>query len=329
MTAILANLPDATRSVGIVIPVYRGERTLGALIEEILRVDEVALTPAGCAFRITEIILVHDAGPDESDRAIRQFAAQNPRIVPVWLTRNYGQHAATLAGIAASRAEWVVTLDEDGQHDPGAIPELLDAALRHRVHLIYASGDQPHGRLRRFGSRLARSLFARLSQKGRTAVHFSSFRLILGELARLVTATAGTAVYLDVALSWVIGRSASVTTELRHEGREAISYSPKKLVGHFMRMMVSLGPRPLGWIVQLGTLIGVAGLGFAGLTVYQRLTAGIDVRGWSSVMAVLLTGFGLTLIVLGVVARYIGTLVTIALGRPAYATVTDDSIVFR
>lgn len=329
MTVLLTNLPDATRSVGIVIPVYRGERTLGALIEEILRIDEKALTPAGCAFRITEIILVHDAGPDQSDRAIRQFAAQHPLIVPVWLSRNYGQHAATLAGIATSRAEWIVTLDEDGQHDPGAIPELLDAALRHHAHLVYASGHQPHGRLRRFGSSLARGLFARLSQTSRTDVRFSSFRLILGELARLVTATAGTAVYLDVALSWVIGRSASVATELRHEGREAISYSPTRLMGHFMRMMVSLGPRPLRWIVEIGTLIGLAGLGLAGLTLYQRLAGGIDVRGWSSVMAVLLTGLGLTLIVLGVVASYVGTLVTIALGRPAYATVTDDAVVFR
>lgn len=317
------------RSLSIVIPVFRGADTVAPLVAEILRIGELGTTPDGCAFSVLEVVLVHDDGPDASDGVLRRLAHEHANIEVVWLARNSGQHAATFAGISASRGEWVVTLDEDGQHDPACIPLLLDAALSERCHLVYATGRAPHSLSRRLASGLAK-LFYRLASSGSTSpARFTSFRLILGELARYVSATAGPSVYLDVALSWSISRITSKPVTLRNEGRPAKSYSWSQLTQHFLRMVVSIGARPLGTILLVGLLTGGAGVSFALLTVAQRLSGAVEVPGWASLMATVLSGFGLVLMAIGVVAGYLGVLVTMALGRPSYTTVTDDAIVFR
>lgn len=317
------------RTLSLVVPVFRGAETIGALVREILSLQSCESTPSGRRFTLLEVILVHDCGPDESDVVLRMLAAEHAEVSIVWLAKNSGQHAATLAGVAASRGEWVITLDEDGQHNPAAIPWLLDTALDTRCHLVYGVGRAPHRFWRRAASRLAKRVFRLASGGAGPASEFSSFRLILGELARYVGATAGPSVYLDVALSWSITRVATHPVRLRSEGRPAISYSWSRLGQHFLRMLASLGVRPLTIIFLGGLASGTVGLGFAALTVIQRVTGIVDLPGWSSLMATLLIGFGVTLTAIGIVAAFLGVIVTIMLGRPAYTTVTDDSIVFR
>lgn len=317
------------RTLSLVVPVFRGAATIEGLVREALGLRSSDWTPSGRAYTLLEIILVHDCGPDDSDVVLRSLAAESSEVSIVWLARNSGQHAATLAGIAASRGEWVITLDEDGQHDPAVIPELLDAALDSRCHLVYGVGRAPHRLWRRAGSRLAKGVFRFASGGAGPASEFSSFRLILGEIARYVGATAGPWVYLDVALSWSISRVATHHVRLRAEGRPAISYSWSRLVQHFLQMLASLGVRPLSLIFLGGLASGTIGVGFAALTVIQRVTGVVDLPGWSSLMATLLIGFGVTLAAIGIVAAFLGVVVTIMLGRPAYTTVTDDSIVFR
>ena len=319
----------APRTLSVVVPVFRGAETIDGLVREILALQSLGSTPAGRGFTLLEVILVHDCGPDDSDVVLRNLVTECPEISIVWLARNAGQHAATLAGVAASRGEWIVTLDEDGQHDPKVIPELLDTALNSRCHLVYGVGRAPHRLWRRTGSRLAKRVFRLASGGAGPSSEFSSFRLILGEIARYVGATAGPWVYLDVALTWSISRVTTNRVRLRSEGRPAISYSLTRLSQHFFRMIASLGVRPLSLIFLGGLASGVVGLGFAALTALQRVAGVVDLPGWSSLMATLLIGFGVTLAAIGIVAAFLGVVVTIMLGRPAYTTVTDDSIVFR
>ena len=132
--------------VSVVVPVYQGEATLKPLVDEIVPLLQITKTPAGNLFRVIEILLVNDNGPDNSAGAIRQLATSQPAVRPVWLSRNFGQHAATLAGIASSGGAWVVTMDEDGQHAPADIGLLIDTAIAANSPLVYGQheGDAPH-----------------------------------------------------------------------------------------------------------------------------------------------------------------------------------------
>ena len=74
---------------------------------------------------------------------MRELEKRYEFVRPIWLSRNFGQHAATLAGIACASGEWIVTMDEDGQHDPAYLGTLLDAALDQQRSAGLRRAEQP------------------------------------------------------------------------------------------------------------------------------------------------------------------------------------------
>ncbi|HET6966768.1 MAG TPA: glycosyltransferase [Ornithinibacter sp.] len=321
MTDTSARTPH---QVSVVVPVYQGERTLRAVVEEVGAFVGDRTTPAGRPYRVTEVVLVHDCGPDRSDVVMRELAQAYDWVRVVWLSRNFGQHAATLAGIAASGGEWVVTLDEDGQHDPEAIAAMLDTAMGEQADVVYArpTNEPPHGVVRNASSRGAKWLVERVA-KGARAAEFNSYRLVLGEVARSVAAYAGPGIYLDVAISWVARRVTTCPVRMRAEGDRPSGYNVRSLVSHFWRLVLSSGTRPLRWVSFLGAAaVVLAPVVALGLLVGRALGSW-DVPGWTSTMILLMVATGVILFSLGVIAEYVGMAVNMAMGKPLYLPVRD------
>ena len=270
------------------------------------------------------MLLVHDCGPDDSDEVIRRLAADHAWIRPVWLSRNFGQHAATLAGMASSGGDWVATLDEDGQHDPAHLAEMLDHAMDARADVVYAApvNPAPHGALRNLSSRGAKVSLRWLIGNPDAAI-FHSYRLVLGEVARSVAAYAGPGAYLDVALGWVSRRTTTCPVRLREEGRDTSGYRLRTLLSHYWHSVLTGGTRLLRAVAVLGVLMGALGFALAAVLVWMHLEDSIDVQGWTSLAVVTLISSGAILVALGVVAEYLGVAVAMAMGRPLYVIVSD------
>jgi undecaprenyl-phosphate 4-deoxy-4-formamido-L-arabinose transferase len=319
--------PTYTHSISVVVPVYQGARTLRALVDELLPLVEGFVTPAGHAARVEEVILAYDRGPDDSGRVIRALAAEHAWIKPVWLSRNFGQHAATLAGIASSGGDWIVTMDEDGQHDPAYVGVILDVALRDHADVVYAEPENrpPHGFVRNSASRMSKRLLESLFGGGK-ASHFNSYRLILGEVGRSVAAYAGTNVYLDVALGWVAARVVTAPVLLREEGDRRSGYSYRRLFAHFWRMVLTSGTRGLRLVTATGVVFFVGGILFALYLVIARFAVGDIPEGWTSQMVLTAVGTGVILVSLGIIAEYLGVAVHAALGKPSYLIVRDPAL---
>lgn len=310
--------------VSVVTPVYQGERTLDDLVASIAPFTEDFTTPDGHRATVTEVILSYDRGPDDSAAVIRRLADTWPWVRAVWLSRNFGQHAATLAGIASSGGDWIVTLDEDGQHDPVFIGGMIDTALREQADLVYAapSNRPPHGFVRNTASKSSKKLLESFLGGGQ-ASQFNSYRLILGEIARSVAAYAGTGVYLDVALSWVSAKTVTSPVLLRDEGERTSGYSYRRLFAHFWRMVLTSGTRGLRFVTGVGALFFAGGILFALYLVIMRAFA-VDIpAGWTSQMVLTAAGIGAVLMALGIIAEYLGVTVSSALGRPTYLIVRD------
>lgn len=322
MQHVETNAAQRLREISIVVPVYQGERTLDALSEEVARLVEPQTSPRGRGFRVSELLLVNDGAPDGSAAVMEALATRYAFVRPIWLSRNFGQHPATLAGMASTVGEWVATLDEDGQQDPRDIGKLLDCALDARARLVYArpSNAAPHGALRNWFSGAAKWIF--VSILGARIGAFNSFRLIEGEVARGVAAYAGANVYLDVALSWVVGNSSHCEVRLREERGRRSGYTPRKLLRHFWQLVLSSGTRPLRFISLVGTLSILFAISFSALAVWERLNEQIPVQGWTSTIIVVCLFAGLTLVSLGIVAEYLGFAVGMAMGKPAYLIVS-------
>ena len=275
--------------------------------------------------RVAEVILVHDAGPDRSDAVIRRLVSTTPFVRPVWLSRNFGQHAATIAGMSSSGSEWIVTMDEDGQFDPNDIGRLLDVALAKGAQLVYGTSENPpHGLLRNSASRVAKA-FATLVLADGALVKFSSFRLMLGETGRGAAAYVGPGVFLDAALSWVFGRTASCPVEFREGFDRPSGYTFRKLLSHFWQLVITMGPRPLRLVSLAGVVAGFAGVVLALVVIIEKLAGNIGVPGWTSVIVIVLLLGGLNLAAVGVVAEYVGAAVRMAMGKPLYLITSDPS----
>jgi glycosyltransferase involved in cell wall biosynthesis len=130
--------------------VYRNAATL----RELHRRLEGALGP-----RLHELVLVDDGCPDGSRAAMVELAEEDPRVRPVVLGRNVGQHAATLAGLRQATGSWVVVMDADLQDPPEAVPALIARAEAGDVDAVFG------GRQGRYESRsrlLTSSVYKRL-----------------------------------------------------------------------------------------------------------------------------------------------------------------------
>jgi undecaprenyl-phosphate 4-deoxy-4-formamido-L-arabinose transferase len=312
--------------VAVVVPVYQGELTLERLLEEIAPLTRGALTPGGRAFRVAEAVLVHDGARDRSADVMLALAERHPFLRLVWLSRNFGQHAATLAGMASTTTSWVATLDEDGQQDPRDVGRLLDEAITHGALLVYAhpTNRPPHGALRNAASASAKWAFVHLLGN-RTIGRFNSFRLVRGDVARAVAAYCGANVYLDVALCWVVDTARHCPVRLREERGRSSGYGLRRLVHHFWQLVLTSGTRPLRLVALLGVVSVVAGLAVTSWVIYGRLVHGVPVAGWTSTMIALSLLSGLALFSLGVIAEYLGVAVSMALGKPPYLVVSKPS----
>jgi polyisoprenyl-phosphate glycosyltransferase len=318
---------EGEHTISVVIPVYRGEHTLTAVVEELVELTKPHRTPGGRWCRIAEVVLVHDAGPDRSDVIIRRLADQYLFVHPVWLSRNFGQHAATLAGMSSTGSDWIVTLDEDGQFNPADVGQMLDVALDRHAQLVYGSptNPPPHGAARNAASSFAKFLAVRVLSDGHLE-RFSSFRLMLGEAGRGVAAYVGPGVYLDVALSWVFGRTAVCPVEFRDENDHRSGYSFRRLLSHFWQLVITAGTRPLRLVSFVGVLTAFGGLIVALVLVIRRLVLhDTTVQGWTSVIVVLLLLGGAVLFSLGIIAEYVGAAVRMAMGKPLYLITADPS----
>ena len=310
--------------VSVVVPVYQGERTLRSVVAELAASVADRTSPGGRPYRVTEVVLVHDCGPDRSDDVIRDLDATHEWVRTVWLSRNFGQHAATLAGIAASGGEWVVTMDEDGQHDPRAIGKLLDTAMAEQADVVYArpTNEPPHGVVRNTASRGAKWVVERMA-KGAPAAEFNSYRLVLGEVARSVAAYAGPGIYLDVAIAWVARRVTTCPVEMRSEGDRPSGYNLRRLLSHFWRLVLSSGTRPLRWVSALGAGAVLLAPVVAAALIIGRALGSWEAPGWTSTMILLMVATGVILFSLGVIAEYVGMAVNMAMGKPLYLPVRD------
>lgn len=307
----------SVESISVVVPVYLGEKTLEKLVSEItyLKFSEKTQNP----LNILEIILVWDGAKDNSAEVMKSLAQNNPLVKNVWLSRNFGQHAATLAGVARSRGDWIVTLDEDGLHSPNDIKKLLNTGLNGSFQLVYgvSETEAPHNSFRNKTSKFAHWIFKSfLGNENRG--DFSSFRLIRGDVGRSLSAYCGAGVYLDVALQWVTLTSGTCPVSLREEWRPPHSYNSSRLLSHFRRLVLSSPGTPLRAISLMGIFTIFLSLGLTGYALYQKLTGNVPVQGWTSLFILTAFLFGVLMVSIGILAEYIGLILSISMGKPLY-----------
>jgi polyisoprenyl-phosphate glycosyltransferase len=312
-----------------VTPVYSGAPYLKELVAELEKL-KVFLDQHGDRLVLGEALFVSDDARDESVSILEGISETYPWLRVITLSRNYGQHAATVAGILHSSGDWVVTLDEDGQHPPQDILRLLEQAVAEQLDVVYAAPEKgPHGTLwRDLPSRLCKRLVGTLSGN-QHAVHFNSFRLARGSILRAAAAVFTHSSYFDVVLGWFTTRVGCVSLPLhdpRADKGQQSGYSLGRLIRHAKRLLVSSDIK----ILRAGSFIGLVALAisalFAAYTLYAKLLQPelVPIQGWTStILAVLFLG-GVSCLLLGICLELLFVVLRHVQGKPTFL-VTDRS----
>jgi undecaprenyl-phosphate 4-deoxy-4-formamido-L-arabinose transferase len=297
-------------AVSVVIPVFRSEQSLPLLVERLYTV----LARRGAPF---EIILVNDDSPDGSWEVIRRLARRWPGVSGVALSRNYGQHNALLCGIRRARHEVIVTLDDDLQHPPEQVPQLLER-LTDEVDVVYGTPQRERHGLWRDGASVLLKWALRHVVGADTARQVSAFRAFRTRLRDGFAGYSSSYVSIDVLLTWATTRFAAVAVphEPRRLGRSG--YTFRKLVSHALNLLTGFSVAPL----RLAGLIGAVttGLGLAALTfaLVRALLAGTAVPGFLFLASLITVFSGTQLFALGVLGEYLGRMYLRTMERPVY-----------
>jgi undecaprenyl-phosphate 4-deoxy-4-formamido-L-arabinose transferase len=142
--------------------------------------------------------------------------------------------------------------------------------------------------------------------------------MIDGEIARTLAAYSGNGIYLDVALFWIASKIGYCQIKLRNEGRPS-SYSYYKLIGHFWKLIITTGTRPLRLITLLGFVALLFALAVSIYAIYGKFIINIPVAGWTSLMIVTSVFSGFIMVSIGVVAEYLAITMTNLMGKPLYS----------
>jgi glycosyltransferase involved in cell wall biosynthesis len=297
------------RAIGlsIVVPVYRGATTVGALVEALS-----ALRPEGGI----EIVLVNDGSPDNSGDVCRELAAR--ATVPLTYiehARNFGEHNAVMSGLRHARGRYVITMDDDLQNPPEEVIRLYDHARLGGWDVVYTRyAKKEHEGWRNLGSRFANGVADMLLDKPK-GLYLSSFRCMSAFAVEQVARYSGPYPYVDGLLMQVTQRLDSI--EVKHlpraEGRS--NYTLKRLVLLWLNLATNFSVLPLRLAILAGAVLGVLGVLAAGVVVFEGLS-GETPSGWASMMTVVLLVSGVQFLILGVLGEYVGRAFLSANGKP-------------
>lgn len=299
------------KKVSFVIPCYRSEKTLPGVIEEIR--DAMNKLPA----YTFDIFLVNDCSPDQTFRTITELCGKYDNITGINLAKNFGQHAALMAGLRKSDGDIVVCLDDDGQTPADEVGKLL-AGIEEGSDVVYASyGNKKHSAFRNFGS-WVNDLMTRVMLGKPKELHITSYfaarRFVVNSMLQY-----------EKSYPYVIGLVLRATKNITnvpvtHRSREvgASGYTMKKLLGLWFNGFTAFSIMPLRIASVIGTICAAIGFLYGIYTIIKKLVNPAVPLGFSSMMAAIVFFGGMIMIILGLIGEYVGRIYISINNSPQY-----------
>jgi undecaprenyl-phosphate 4-deoxy-4-formamido-L-arabinose transferase len=297
--------------VSVVIPVYNEEANLPLLFSR--RYTTLDQLDGGW-----ECVFVDDGSNDRSVALLRaqyQLRPQHTRVIV--FRRNFGQHAAITAGLAAATGDIIITLDADLQNPPEEIPRLVAAAdAGHDYVGTIRQGRRDHW-ARTFLSGRINAIRART-----TSIRMTDQGCMLRAYSRHVVDAINSSDEVNTfipALAYLYARN-PVEIEVKHEARHAgvSKYSFYKLIRLNFDLMTGFTLVPLQLFSMLGMVISILSGLLVILLVLRRLFLGPEAEGVFTLFAIVFTLLGLALFGIGLIGEYVGRTYEQVRGRPRY-----------
>jgi glycosyltransferase involved in cell wall biosynthesis len=296
--------------LSVISPVYRAANVLEELVSRI----KAAVPPD---FTDLEIILVDDYSPDESWKETERLARIHPEVKGIKLSRNFGQHYAITAGLDHASGDYTVVMDCDLQDQPEEINKLYTRA-KEGYDIVLA---RRYNRQDSFFKKLFSKLFYRTlayltgSKQDETVANFGIYsRKVVHEVCQLRESIR----YFPTMVQWVGYRASHVDVEHASRSEGKSGYNFRKMVKLALDIILAFSDKPLRLIIKFGATIACVSFLMGIYTIYQRLSGGVSVSGYASLMTSIWFLSGCILMTLGVIGLYIGKTFEGVKNRPLY-----------
>jgi len=294
--------------ISVVTPLYKSERN----IEKFHHRSITALQAAGAASY--EIIFVNDGSPDESLDIAKRVAARDPSVTVIDLSRNFGQHAALMVGLARSSGDFVFILDSDLEEEPEWLVPFLSELTKTECDVVYGVNTNIKGGYIYTACR-------RIFYKTLNVLSSADFP------ENTCTARLMTRRYVDAFLQfrerelfmagvWHMTGFVQRSVKVLKLDSSPTTYSFGKLMANFVNAVTAFSIRPLVAIFVSGIALSIVAFIYLATITLRKVLYDVAVEGWASVMSVVLIIGGISLLFNGVMAIYIAKIFIEVKGRP-------------
>lgn len=296
--------------ISIIIPVYRGEQTIAALVEQlIVEIDVGSL----------EIVLVNDGSDDRSEDVCRSLVQRHSGQVRLLnLSRNFGEHNAVMAGLQDANGDVAVIMDDDMQHPPMEVNRLVRELCSSGNDVVYGCYERKqHNWFRNLGSWFNGKVATLLLRKP-PGLYLSSFKAINRFLIDEIVKYTLPYPYIDGLIFRVTTRIGMLQVKHlpRHSGGSG--YTFRKLVHLWLNMFTNFSILPLRLAMFTGMLTVIFGMLFLCVVLYWYLTEPDLPPGWTSTVGLVCIFSGIQLLALGMLGEYLGRLFLGQNGTPQF-----------
>lgn len=303
---------SARPKVSVVVPMLNEERNILALLDRLHRV----LKSTGETF---EVLCVDDGSKDGTMRLLLEAAESQPELKVISLARNFGQHAAIIAGFDASSGEWVITLDADLQNPPEEIPRLLEEFRKgHDLIGTYREGRQD-SLFRKGASWMVNRMMRKFSK-----IEIRDFGCMLrgysGEVAHAIASRREYKTFIPALGTLYAGNPIEIPVSHAKRAAGTSKYSFLRLVSLALDLMTCFSLWPLRMLFLWGCVTALLGSLFGVYLLALRLYHGPDwaAQGVFTLFAVLFIFIGAQFIAFGLLGEYIGRIFQEVRDRPSY-----------
>ena len=257
---------------------------------------------------------------------MKELRDKDSRVKIIQMARNFGQHPALLCGFAHAKGEFIVTMDDELQHQPEELPKMINVMNeRDDVDVIIASYEgRKHNLIRKLGTKL--SVWATSKMLGKDPdLQITSYRLIR---RFLVEAMLKTNTYLpQIGNLLVLSSNRIINVPVQHAARAygKSGYSFRRLVKDLIYDITAHTAFPLLMVRNIGIASFLVSLCLAIYYLVRYFMFGISVEGWTSLMLVMLAFFGLTLLSIGIIGIYLMNILNEAKKMPHYVIRQEET----
>lgn len=296
--------------ISIVIPVYYNSDTLMLLYEDM---KEKILDKLGDY----EIVMVDDGSKDESYQIMNQIREMDEHVKCVKLSRNFGEHAALLAGLSVCTGDCAVTKQADLQEDSEIILEMYESWKKGNKVVLAVRASRDENAIKKFFANLYYIIVRKFINDKMPAGGCDCY-LIDRQVIKVLELLDEKNSSLTLQVLWAGFQTDCVYFHRKDREVGVSRWTLGKKIKLAMDSMMSFSYVPIRLMSGLGIVFFIVSILMAIGVIVEKIAFGTPMLGWSSLMCVVLFSFGVIMLMMGVLGEYLWRALDASRNRPPF-----------